>query len=54
MRVRSSSRRRRAISAAWSDGDATGPAGAAPGNPAGRGGGEPLISVVRHCLSMDG
>lgn len=42
------------LTAAWSDGDATRLAGAAPGNPAGRGGGESLISVVRHCLSIDG
>ena len=54
MRVRSSSRRRRAISAAWSEGDATGLAGAAPGDPAARGGGEPPISAERHCLSIEG
>lgn len=54
MRVRSSSRRRRAISAAWSEGEATGLADAAPGEPAARGGGEPPINPVRHCLSMEG
>ena len=55
MRVQSSSRRRRVISAAWSKGKATGLADAAPGEPAARGGGEePPISAERHCLSMDG
>lgn len=54
MRVRSSSRRRRTISAPWSEGEATGLAAAAPGDAAARGGEEPPISAVRHCLSMEG
>ena len=54
MRVRSSSRRRRAISAAWSEGEATGLADAAAGNPTGRGGRELPISTVRQCLNIEG
>ena len=54
MRVRSSSRRKRAISAAWSDGEATGLVGAEPGAPAGRCCTEPSISTVRHWRSMEG
>ncbi|GJE18982.1 hypothetical protein AIGOOFII_3720 [Methylobacterium marchantiae] len=54
MRVRSSSRRRRAISAAWSEGEATGLASADPCDPAARGGEEPPISAVRHGLSIEG
>ncbi|SEP29763.1 Thioesterase superfamily protein [Methylobacterium sp. ap11] len=52
-RARSRSRRKRAISAAWSDGEATGLVGAESGAPAGRRCGEPSISTVRHWRSME-
>ena len=54
MRVRSSSRRSLAISAAWSDGEATGLAGTEGGEAPGRSCEAVPFKVLRHCLSMDG
>ena len=54
MRVRSSSRRSLATSAAWSDGDVTGLAGIDRGNAPGCGREANPFKLARHCLSIDG
>ena len=54
MRVRSSSRRSLATSAAWSDGDATGNAEIDPGDAPGCGREVTPFKLARHCLNIDG
>ena len=54
MRTRSSSRRSLAISAARSDGDATGPAGKEATNVPSRERGAAPFRTARHCLSIEG
>ena len=54
IRVRSSSRRSRAISAAWSDGEARGLVGDAAGNAPGCDRAAAPRRIARHCLSIEG